>query len=488
MDKVVIIGAGVAGLSAGIFLKQNGIDAEIYEKQHTAGGLCSSWNRNGFIIDNCIHWLTLGEKGSTLYEMWRNVGVITDEDLMFNQESFYSVEMNNQRLTLWFDLERTQQELIDLSPEDTSEIKKFIDLVKLAQEWVMPTSEEEFIHAPFQTQYIIYRIMREYGQVTVRDVSERFRHPLIKELFLCKYLSEGSIVFTFIYFYAMTSLKENGIPWYGSRGLSHRMVERFQNLGGKIFYRSPVTEIIIEDGNSSGIRLLDNSIVYADYIIAACDLYHVFHQLMKPKYMSEMLRIAFNDQENYPVECSFHVAYSVDGIFEEVEETLMLQCDPIIIANSTQTWLKIKNYLGYDPEYHKKNITVLQVCVPQFSEDYKYWEKLHENKEKYNAVKQHYANIILGEILKKFPIYNGKIKVLDTWTPITFKKHCNVYQGAYTGFNPSKLAKMFFIPSAVEGLDNVFIANQWQSNPGGLPVALVVGKCVSDKIIDIIKK
>ena len=43
--KVVIIGAGIAGLSAGCYIQMNGYNTDIYELHTTPGGLCTSWKR-----------------------------------------------------------------------------------------------------------------------------------------------------------------------------------------------------------------------------------------------------------------------------------------------------------------------------------------------------------------------------------------------------------------------------------------------------------
>lgn len=41
--KIVIIGAGIAGLSAGCYARMNGYDAEIYEMHSQSGGMCTAW-------------------------------------------------------------------------------------------------------------------------------------------------------------------------------------------------------------------------------------------------------------------------------------------------------------------------------------------------------------------------------------------------------------------------------------------------------------
>lgn len=54
MDKgIVILGAGIAGISTGYFLKEN--KPIIYESSKTYGGLCNSFLINGFTFDNAIH-------------------------------------------------------------------------------------------------------------------------------------------------------------------------------------------------------------------------------------------------------------------------------------------------------------------------------------------------------------------------------------------------------------------------------------------------
>ena len=51
--KVIIIGGGVAGFSAGTYLQLNGYETEIIEKNPVAGGSCICWERSGCYIDGC---------------------------------------------------------------------------------------------------------------------------------------------------------------------------------------------------------------------------------------------------------------------------------------------------------------------------------------------------------------------------------------------------------------------------------------------------
>ena len=77
--KIAIIGGGVAGLSAGIYAQRAGYETVIYEKNSVLGGSLSGWYRNGYGIDNCLHWLTGTADGTPTNFMWKELGVI-DED------------------------------------------------------------------------------------------------------------------------------------------------------------------------------------------------------------------------------------------------------------------------------------------------------------------------------------------------------------------------------------------------------------------------
>lgn len=59
MGKIIIIGAGLAGLSAGYHAEKRNIDYEIYEKENRVGGLCRTVEKDGFCFDYSGHLLHL---------------------------------------------------------------------------------------------------------------------------------------------------------------------------------------------------------------------------------------------------------------------------------------------------------------------------------------------------------------------------------------------------------------------------------------------
>jgi len=75
-DKMItIIGSGLSGISAGIYGQMNGYKTRIFEMGHSPGGCCTAWNRNGYTVDMCVHWMIGSGSSSPFYKLGEEVGV-----------------------------------------------------------------------------------------------------------------------------------------------------------------------------------------------------------------------------------------------------------------------------------------------------------------------------------------------------------------------------------------------------------------------------
>ena len=84
--KIIIIGAGMAGLSAGCYARMNGFETHIFEAHGLPGGVCTTWKRRGYKIDGCVHWLTGSAPGNSFYPLWKEVGVVQDRQMVDHDE------------------------------------------------------------------------------------------------------------------------------------------------------------------------------------------------------------------------------------------------------------------------------------------------------------------------------------------------------------------------------------------------------------------
>ena len=82
--SILIIGAGIAGLSAGCYAQMNGYRSQIFEMHSIPCGLCTAWTRKGYTFDGCIHHLAGASPRSSLYRLWEELGAVQDRPMVYH--------------------------------------------------------------------------------------------------------------------------------------------------------------------------------------------------------------------------------------------------------------------------------------------------------------------------------------------------------------------------------------------------------------------
>ncbi len=94
--RVVVVGAGLAGLSAAYRLKQAGITAEVHEASDRVGGRC--WTLRGAFADGQIV-----ERGGELIDQGHTRSATSRPSSGFKLDNLLSAEANGTEQTNWFD-------------------------------------------------------------------------------------------------------------------------------------------------------------------------------------------------------------------------------------------------------------------------------------------------------------------------------------------------------------------------------------------------
>ncbi len=485
MKKIIIIGGGIAGLSAGIFAQTYGFETEIFESHSIIGGECTGWNREGFHIDNCIHWLTGTKNDTSLYKVWEDVGALGDNIELIKLDKFYTTHIDGKTISLYRDIEKTKKELLEISPDDSREINDFIEAVKAAECVNMPADMPMDMMSKVQMMKLgmsmmgVLKYMKKYGGITIKEFSKKFKSPALRTFF-SDYLGGDWSSFAFISSYAIFTSENGDIPKGGSLKMALRMLDKYKSLGGKVHTSSRVERIVVENTTATGIILENGSFISADYIIPTCDTSVTFGKLLDKKYMPPELSQRY---KTLPAQSGFQVVFGVDDTCDFIYNLEIFACNKITVANSTFNRISVKNY-NYEPSFAPDGKTVLHTQLSQTESDFDFWQKLFiSDKSKYEETKKSCANSIKAEIEAKYPQLCGRLHILDIITPYTYYKFTSAYKGAYMNFvyTPAALNQQP-LSGILNGLDNVVIGSQWLQMPGGLPVAVTAGKFAAQRI------
>jgi phytoene dehydrogenase-like protein len=115
--SIIVIGAGMGGLSAGIYGRLNGYDTRIFEMHTKPGGQCTSSKRKGYTFDPCIHHFFGCKPDSRVGRMWRELGALP-RDLVEIEARTAVASPDGKMFVDPYDLETLENELLELSPAD----------------------------------------------------------------------------------------------------------------------------------------------------------------------------------------------------------------------------------------------------------------------------------------------------------------------------------------------------------------------------------
>ncbi len=466
MKKIIIIGAGVSGLSAGIFAQKKNYETLIFEKNHFAGGNLTGWKRKNCYIDNCIHWLNGSKNGNFLNKIWNEVGAFDNLEF-YQSDNFIVSEFENEQISLNKNLETTHKAMLKIAPEDIIQIEKFIDATKLVCELEN--------HKGFGYLNKLFQIYLIYKNKTIGEVANKFKNPLLRKL-LTDYIIEEYSIYTLIYAYATFVMGDGKVLKDGSLKMAENIANKYVSLGGKIKFNSPVSEIIVKNKKAIGVKLENGEEHHSNYVICCTDPQTAFNKFLTNVKMPVGLQKFYNNKTMYPVISSFHVAYKVKNKVN-MPETFVFETSKTIKIGATEySRIMLRNY-AYGKDFTPDESSVLQVFLLQREKDYDAWESL--SKTEYEFEKQKIVKQLTNEIVNRFA--EIELEFLDCWTPFTYTKYFDAYKGSYMSFGITKNFKFLTFPFKCSKIKNLYFASQWNKMFGGLPNALLSGKnCIKE--------
>ena len=468
-EKVVIVGAGIAGFTAGINLLQRGYDVTIIEKNKDVGGLCFGYFVNGHYIDACFHWLMGTNKKSSLYKEWKNIGAFDKDTKFTHLPSVGTFEYEGTKVTFYRNLNKTEKELIKISPEDKKMIHKFIEssrhmgsIMGLVLKNVK-FSYEEIIHDLPKSGHLM-KSMRQ----TREAYSENFVHPAIR--FAMKNAQTGyNNMFFFFDFYGLFSTGNADVPIGGAYYMVERIKNRFLSLGGKLLLNTEVKKLLVRKGHISGAKT-EKKVIRGDYYISTVDPQYTNKKLLGKKYGSRFFNYLERTVDKRSISSCFNVYLAINADMSNFDVPTVFNIKPTKIGSKEVTSLLVRSY-HFDPAFIKDGKTTVSLFVDQNQDDYKYFSTMDE--ETFKEVSGRMAKSLINVFLEKYPRFKGKIELLSYFTPRELKARTNSSFGSIQSYSFTNRGMMYIHNGKHKKVDNLYQCGQWNRAIGGTPTALL---------------
>lgn len=519
----VVVGSGIAGLTAAAFIAKAGKSVLVCEKENACGGLVNSFSRDGFVYDGGIRAF---ENSGVLFPMLKALGIQLEV-----VKNHISIGVENQviRLSPEHNIVEYQSLLSALFPERKAEI----DMIMREIRKIMRYMEVQYgIDNPI---FLDFREHREYLvkvilpwvikyavtapkiaklNVPVVDFLKQFtNHPGLLDIISQHFFRDTPAFFALSY---LTLYEDYHYPIGGTGTLVEKLVRYIESQQGEIRTNTPIVEVdsierIVLDahGNEYEYRRLiwaaDQKLFYR--ILKLDNLKDVATNLSIKARQAEIADKVGNDSVltvylglNLPKEyfssiASEHFFYtpSKDGQTQAGEIPYHLSREAI------EQWLRkffaLTTYEISCPVLRDANLapegkTGLVVSVLF---DYRLTKQIEEQGW-YDDFKGLCESLIVNTL--DATIYPGiKEAVLHKFssTPLTMEKYTNNTDGAITGWalHNRPIPAESRIPKIMNAVrtpvPNVYQAGQWTYSPSGLPVSIMTGKIAADQIIKELK-
>ncbi|HPE77541.1 MAG TPA: NAD(P)/FAD-dependent oxidoreductase [Draconibacterium sp.] len=484
--SIIIVGAGISGLSAGCYAQMNGFNTTIYESNKIPGGLCTAWERKGYKFDTSMHMLT-GSSSGSFYKMWRELGIVNNFRFFYHDLALLVEGMNN-KLTFVNDKKVMKEEMLAISPKDGAIINEYLDLIFGYD--LMDTSSLK----PFELQksfdrlktlpYIIPLIPNyiKYKSKTIQDFALQFENPFLREAVRFFIDAPGwpmpKFPLVLMSGFMKSSVMESGTPEGGSQKVVLHIAKFYEKLGGKIEFESPVTNLIIENDIVKGIVLEDGTEKRADYVIWAGDGHNLIFNILSGNYMDENIRNMYFKWK--PVKPMIQVMIGVNTDLSDEPRRIVFKPDePVVIAGEEHTWLTAIHHC-FDKTLAPEGKSIVEVW---YDTDYEYWEVLSKHKEEYEAEKQRIASYTIAQLEKRWPGFAANVEVVDVPTPATYQRYTGNWKSSPDGWyittdNWKDNHPLRNLP----GLQGLYLAGQWTAPFTGTVIAALSGRQITQLI------
>jgi len=489
-NKVLVIGAGFAGLSAASFLAKKGWAVTIVEKNEMAGGRARKFEAEGFTFDMGPSWYwmpdvfekyfgSFGKKVSDFYELQR----LDPSYRVYFEKATWDLPANYEALKNLFE---------SIEPGAANALDLFLAEAKYKYE----VGVGKLVYQPSLsiTEFIDFELIKGVFKLDVfqsmkTHIARYFKHPYIQFLMEFPVLFLGALPENTPALYSLMNYADiKGGTWYPQHGMYsivEAMVKVAKSLGVQFKLGEEVMQIVVENGIATKvISKVNETGMQEDYsfdvLIGAGDYHHIETKLLEKKYQSYSAKY-WDSRVLAPSSLLYYVGlnkklkgvthhslffdsdFSVHG--SEIYSNPMWPSNPLFYASVPSVT---------DPTVAPVGCENLFLLIP-----------IAAGLEGDTAdVREKYFNLIIERLEKKWgQTITDAIVYKRSYAVADFKNDYHSFKGNAYGLANTLLQTAFLKPSCKsKKINNLYYTGQLTVPGPGVPPSLISGEVVANLI------
>jgi len=486
--SVIVIGAGIGGITAATHLARRGHHVTVVEKNSRPGGRCDRFSREGHHFDTGPTLLLL----PLLYEAeFRALETSMSErlDLQRVDPTYHLVFDNGSQLALTSDMQSLQEQLESIQPGSFQGLLRYLQegdrhyqlaLDKLVNRDFRKASD----FFTFENLALLFRLKPLINHY--RNMSAYFDDPRLKTAFTFQDVYMGLSPFEAPATFSLMPYTElaHGV-WYPKGGM-YSVVETLTNLareaGVEFIFNSAVERIDTNSMHARGVLLADGPRLDADVVLANADLPYVYQNLLpqdgmakalsRKRFSCSVISFFWGMDKTYEA-LGPHTLFLADDYrenFQRIIRDLGLPANPSLYVHAPAR---------LDPSMSPRGQDTLTAIVPV--------GHLSENGEQNWSELRDEAREHVFRRLRTLGMtdFKSHIKFEETYTPLSWHKRYNLVKGSTHGLSHTLTQLAYFRPSNRHArYQNLYFVGA-STHPGtGIPTAMVSGHLVAERMMD----
>lgn len=485
---VIIIGAGLGGLTAGAKLAKEGRKVLLVEQHYVVGGCATIFKRKDFTFEVGLHELDGLHDKDPKKKVFAELGVF-DHVEFIKIDEFYRFKNNRLDFTIPADSELAIAKLCQKFPHEKKGIKKFFQKIDAIYEEISRLPEKHW-----QRLLLIPVFPFLYPNLTlaIKQTLGSFLDSIIKDqdlkLLLCgnmHYYHTNPYTLSFLFYSFAQSSYFHG-SWFikgGSQVLSNYLASVIKEHNGEILLSHLVTKITTNKGKVIGIECESKpkkkfKQFLAQTIIANAAIPNIVNLLPEPE--NNLLQ---KQIKNCVAGCTFISIYL--GFKKEISQLGNLSYSMFRFNDDIHSLDDIN--INNTSEYEKRNFTFVDYSqidsgltpsgkstgcfflVDHLSD----WEGL--SLQEYKKKKESIAQIALDRLEKEIPGISGEVEHYEVATSKTIQRYTLNPQGTPYGFAAIPSQVGLFRPPNKSPIPGLYFASSWTYPGHGFTGTIIAG-------------
>jgi len=505
--NVIVVGAGVAGLTAAALLANRGLAVTLVEGGDRPGGSCSAFRRLGVTYDlGAAMLFGFGERGFNPHRwLFEELGEPID---VYRHEALYRLNYGDASVVFWPDIDRFLDELTAIFPDARDELRSFYAAITEIYENVIAKVPVFESPTEIPAEESRRRFLADPGP-QLRAISLMFRsaeslmRPYVKNADVRRFFDKLTST------YCYTTMKETpamlvatmfvdnhaGGSYYPASSpmaLAARLESAIEKRGGVIRYRDRVVALErAQAEESSGarmagaagtrpqVRLASGERLRADAVLFAGAVKQVATGLDADNVLPQRWKTSIAKMEDsWP---SFVVYGTVDrAALPESAMPVQMFIDNTLSIDEADVTLYLSGL--EDPGLAPEGLSTFLLIGPSMRPWPRPWDPEYQS-EAYCETKRAEADRMLALVERRMPGFTAAIATRIEGSPSTIERYLQKPKGSVAGPKQRMGQHLIFRPRARTALPGLYLAGEGTVMGTGTPAVTVSGVSAANAIL-----